>query len=71
MKTMIWVPIVLGVFKIGVLGTAMFFAIKSHYDGEKEQRESVKPAGWMHPPSTPLMPQSPIKKAVAVPSQSL
>ncbi|MET3601861.1 hypothetical protein [Martelella mangrovi] len=34
-----WVPVVLGVFKIGVLGTAMFFAIKSHRDGEKMQKK--------------------------------
>jgi hypothetical protein len=33
-----WVPIVLIIFKVGVLGTAMFFAIKSHRDGEKEQK---------------------------------
>ncbi|TNB46691.1 hypothetical protein FF124_17035 [Martelella lutilitoris] len=39
MKTMIWVPVVLGAFKIGVLGTAMFFAIKSHRDGEKMQQQ--------------------------------
>tara|TARA_B100000427_G_C15350421_1_gene525200 strand:- start:122 stop:310 length:189 start_codon:yes stop_codon:yes gene_type:complete len=32
-----WVPIILIIFKIGVLGATMFFAIKSHRDGEKEQ----------------------------------
>lgn len=37
---MIWVPIVFGVFKFGVLGTTIFFAVKSHRDGEKaEQRQ--------------------------------
>ena len=36
---MIWVPVVLGAFKIGVLGTAMYFAIKSHRDGEKMQQQ--------------------------------
>ncbi|WP_197489600.1 hypothetical protein [Martelella sp. AD-3] len=35
-----WVPVVLGLFKLGVLGTAMFFAIKSHRDGEKEQKRA-------------------------------
>lgn len=30
-----WVPIVLIVFKVAVLGTGMFFAIKWHYDQEK------------------------------------
>ncbi|QQM32787.1 hypothetical protein JET14_13620 [Martelella lutilitoris] len=39
-ETMNWVPVVLGLFKLGVLGTAMFFAIKSHYDGEKEQKRA-------------------------------
>ena len=34
-----WVPVVLGTFKILVLGTGMFFAIKSHYDGAKRIRK--------------------------------
>ncbi|MBB4124173.1 hypothetical protein [Martelella radicis] len=42
---MIWVPIVLGLFKIGVLGAAMFFAIKSHYDGEKQQEREREAGG--------------------------
>ena len=33
-----WVPIVLGLFKLVVLGTAMFFAIKSHYDEAKKRK---------------------------------
>ncbi|WP_151637472.1 hypothetical protein [Noviherbaspirillum aerium] len=33
-----WVPIVLVTFKVLVLGTGMFFAIKWHYDqGQKEK----------------------------------
>jgi len=31
-----WVPVVFGTFKLLVLGTGMFLAIKSHYDGEKK-----------------------------------
>lgn len=32
-----WVPVVLVVFKVLVLGTGMFYAIKWHYDqGQKE-----------------------------------
>ncbi|MFZ6813358.1 hypothetical protein ACO0K3_02740 [Undibacterium sp. Rencai35W] len=36
-----WIPIVLVTFKVLVLGTGMFFAIKWHYDqgpNEKERR---------------------------------
>ncbi|MBX2832716.1 MAG: hypothetical protein KTR23_16455 [Rhodospirillales bacterium] len=37
-----WVPIVFGTFKVIALLTAMFFAIKWHYDqGEKKGREAV------------------------------
>ncbi|MEQ8287660.1 MAG: hypothetical protein RIG88_00115 [Roseitalea porphyridii] len=37
-----WVPIVFGTFKVVALLTAMFFAIKWHYDqGEKKGREAV------------------------------
>jgi hypothetical protein len=35
-----WVPIVFVTFKVLVLGTGMFFAIKWHYD--QGQKESVK-----------------------------
>jgi len=33
-----WIPIVLITFKLLVLGAAMFFSIKSHYDKEKEEQ---------------------------------
>ena len=37
-----WVPIVFGTFKVVALLTAMFFAIKWHYDqGEKQGRHAV------------------------------
>lgn len=32
-------PIVFGTFKVLVLGTGMFFAIKWHYDKGKEEKE--------------------------------
>jgi predicted small integral membrane protein len=32
---MYWVPVTLIIFKIAVLGVGMFFAIKWHYDQEK------------------------------------
>ncbi len=34
-----WIPIVLVIFKALVLGTGMFFAIKWHYDQEKNEKE--------------------------------
>lgn len=37
-----WVPVVLGTFKVLVLCTGMFFAIKSHYDGAKKEKEEEK-----------------------------
>lgn len=38
---MIWVPILLGTFKIAVFGTGMFFAIKWHHDqGKKKNAEA-------------------------------
>lgn len=37
-----WVPVVFGTFKLLVLGTGMFFAIKSHYDGEKRIKRRRK-----------------------------
>ncbi|WP_394779055.1 hypothetical protein [Undibacterium sp.] len=42
-----WIPIVLVTFKVLVLGTGMFFAIKWHYDqGKKEkQRRAVLRVG--------------------------
>jgi len=42
-----WIPIVLVTFKVLVLGTGMFFAIKWHYDQgkkEKEEKEMEKRA---------------------------
>ncbi|MEH6434780.1 hypothetical protein [Massilia sp. DD77] len=45
-----WFPIVFFTFKMLVLGTGMFFAVKWHYDQgkkkkEKEQREVLRAAG--------------------------
>lgn len=37
-----WVPIVFGAFKLVVLGVAMFFAIKWHYDKDKELKEKKR-----------------------------
>ncbi|WP_163026087.1 hypothetical protein [Ochrobactrum sp. SFR4] len=34
-----WVPIVFGTFKLLVLGICMFFAIKWHYDKDKEEAQ--------------------------------
>jgi hypothetical protein len=39
-----WIPIVLVTFKVLVLGTGMFFAIKWHYDQEKKGKEKEKRA---------------------------
>jgi hypothetical protein len=42
---MIWVPILLGTFKLAVFGTGMFFAIKWHYDqGKKKKEEEARAA---------------------------
>ena len=35
-----WIPVVLIAFKVLVLGTAMFFAIKFHYDEDKKKKNS-------------------------------
>jgi len=43
-----WIPIVFVTFKVLVLGTKMFFAIKWHYDQgkkEKEKRAVLRAAG--------------------------
>ncbi|TWI70045.1 hypothetical protein IP91_01123 [Pseudoduganella lurida] len=47
-----WIPIVLVTFKLLVLGTGMFFAVKWHYDQgtkeedkEKERRAVLRAAG--------------------------
>lgn len=34
-----WTPIVFVTFKLLMFGTAMFFAIKWHYDKEKEEKD--------------------------------
>ena len=34
-----WIPIVLVTFKVLVLGTGMFFAIKWHYDQEQKKMD--------------------------------
>lgn len=39
-----WFPIVAGAFKLVVLGIAMFFAIKWHYDKDKEAKALKKAA---------------------------
>jgi hypothetical protein len=36
-----WTPIVFVTFKVLVLGTGMFFAIKWHYDQEKKEKRAV------------------------------
>ena len=41
-EIMEWVPVLFIAFKLLVLGTAMFFAIKSHYDGEKQEQEEER-----------------------------
>jgi hypothetical protein len=35
-----WVPAVFGAFKLIVLFTCMFFAVKSHYDEARKAREN-------------------------------
>jgi hypothetical protein len=37
-----WVPYVFGAFKVLVLLTGMFFAIKSHYDDGKRKKEEKR-----------------------------
>jgi hypothetical protein len=39
-----WIPIVFVAFKVLVLGTGMFFAIKWHYDQGKKGKEQEKRA---------------------------
>lgn len=41
-RMMQWVPIVFGTFKLLVVIVAMFFGIKSHLDGEKEDKAKEK-----------------------------
>ena len=44
-KTMEWIPIVLVTFKVLVLGTGMFYAIKWHYDQGRKEKERHKEKG--------------------------
>ena len=37
-----WIPIVLVTFKVLVLGTGMFYAIKWHYDQGKKEKQIEK-----------------------------
>jgi hypothetical protein len=37
-----WIPIVFVTFKVLVLGTGMFFAIKWHYDQGKKEKDKEK-----------------------------
>lgn len=37
-----WVPIVFVIFKVGAFGTCMFFAIKWHYDKDKQKKNEAK-----------------------------
>ena len=37
-----WIPVFFIAFKLLVLGTAGFFAIKSHHDGEKQEQEEER-----------------------------
>jgi len=37
-----WIPAVFVTFKVLVLGTGMFFAIKWHYDQGKKEQEQAK-----------------------------
>ena len=37
-----WVPVFFIAFKLIVLGTVIFFSIKSHYDGEKQEQEEER-----------------------------
>jgi len=41
-EIMEWVPVFFIAFKLIVLGTVIFFSIKSHYDGEKQEQEEER-----------------------------
>ncbi len=41
-EIMEWIPVFFIAFKLLVLGTAAFFAIKSHHDGEKQEQEEER-----------------------------
>ncbi|WP_197017618.1 hypothetical protein [Pseudoxanthomonas suwonensis] len=44
MASVDWFPIVFIVFKLGVLGVGMFFAIKWHHDKDKQARAASRAA---------------------------
>ena len=48
-KAMNWVPVVLGLFKLVVIGTTIFFAIKSHRDEEKKKKAENAARGQCGP----------------------
>jgi hypothetical protein len=37
-----WIPVVFIAFKLLIIGTALFFSIKSHRDKEKEEQEEER-----------------------------
>ena len=41
-EIMDWIPIIFIAFKFLVLGTAMFFSIKSHRDKQREEQEEER-----------------------------
>jgi len=41
-EIMEWVPVFFISFKLLVLGTLIFFCIKSHYDREKQEQEEER-----------------------------
>jgi len=52
LKMMEWIPIVLVTFKVVVFGTGMFFAIKWHYDREKEEKKKEMTGAVLPPQSS-------------------
>lgn len=53
LNIMEWFPIVAGTFKVLVLGTGMYFAIKWHYDKDKAEKEKkrISEAGAQQAPA--------------------
>jgi len=37
-----WIPLIFIAFKLLIIGTAMFFSIKSHHDKQKEEQEEER-----------------------------
>ena len=54
---MIWGPICLGAFKLTVLGATVFLSLKSHRDGEREQKRQ-REEGRQPAPAEPALPAS-------------